>query len=118
MTAADNPTAQWVARTVSDALNGGYRYVDIQNKEVVMNGVELAKFDALSLDDRMLVMMAAMGLSDAAGDFRSSMSDAARALATDIDSRVAMMSDSERATRMDEVNVFFPPRLVNVNGVT
>ena len=116
VTAADNPTAQWVAHTVSAELNSGYRYVDIQNKEVLMNNNELAQFDALSLEDRMLVMMAAMSLNDTAGDFRASMSDAARALAAEIDSRVAMMSDSERAARMDEVNVFFPPRLVNVNG--
>ena len=101
-----------------DRLGRNYRYVDIQNKEVVMNGVEIARFDTLSLEDRMLVMMAAMGLTDTAGDFRSSMSDAARALAADIDTRVAAMTDSQRAARMDEVNVFFPPRLVTVNGVT
>ena len=116
--AQGNPTAQWVAQTVSAALNGGYRYVDIQNKEVVMNNSELAQFDALSLEDRMLVMMAAMGLNDPTGDFRANMSDAARALAAEIDNRVAMMSDSERTARMDEVNVFFPPRLVSVNGVS
>ena len=116
--AADEQTVQRVAQSVSDALNGGYRYVDIQNKEVVMDGVEIARFDTLSLEDRMLVMMAAMGLTDTAGDFRSSMSDAARALAADIDTRVAAMTDSQRAARMDEVNVFFPPRLVTVNGVT
>lgn len=116
--AADDQTVQRVAQSVSDALNGGYRYVDIQNKEVVMDGVEIARFDTLSLEDRMLVMMAAMGLTDTAGDFRSSMSDAARALAADIDTRVAAMTDSQRAARMDEVNVFFPPRLVTVNGVT
>ena len=116
--AADDQTVQRVAQSVSDALNGGYRYVDIQNKEVVMNGSEIARFDTLSLEDRMLVMMAAMGLTDTAGDFRSSMSDEARALAADIDTRVAAMTDSQRAARMDEVNVFFPPRLVTVNGVT
>ena len=93
-------------------------YVDILNKEVVMNSSEIAQFDALSLEDRMLVMMAAMGLSDTAGDFRANLSDAARVLAAEIDSRVAMMSDSERASRAEEVNVFFPPRLVTVNGVS
>lgn len=114
--AGDALTAQQTANTVSAALNGGYQYVDIENKALVMNDGELAQFDALSLEDRMLVMMAAMGLNDTTGDFRVTMSDAARELAAAIDSRVAELSDEARAARMEEVNKFFLPRQITLNG--
>ena len=116
VSAADDLTAQQTANKVSISLNGGYQYVDIKNKALMMNDGDLAQFDALSLEDRMLVMMAAMGLSDTTGEFRATMSDAARALAAAIDSRVAELSDGERTARMEEVNKSFPPRQITLNG--
>lgn len=118
VTAAEKPTAQWVAHTVITELNGGYQTVGIQNKAVVMNSGEFAEFDRLTLEDRMLVMMAAMGLNDTTGKLRADMSDTAKVLAETIDRRVAAMSDGERTARTEEVNTCFPPRWVTVNGAT
>ena len=115
--AADAPTAQWVAKTVSAALNGGYQYVKNQNKAVVINDDELTRFDALSLEDRILVMMVAMGLNNTVGEFRATMSDAAKALAEAIDNRVAEMSDEARANRMEAVNAYFSPHRITINDV-
>ena len=117
VTAAERPTAQDTAHTVNAELNGGYQYVDIQNKIQVMNDEELSQFNELSIEDRILVMMVAMGLENTDGDFRSTMSDSAKALSIVLDDRLTQMSEDERAQLIDALRVYFPPRLITIDGV-
>lgn len=118
VSAQENLTAQQVSETVSGALNGGYRFVDIQNKEVLITESELAQFDALSLQERMMVMLAAMGLEDTDNVFRDALSEPARALAAAIDDRVEKMTESERKRRNNDINRCFSPREVQSGNET
>lgn len=114
----DYPTAQRHAHDVNEKRYGGYQYVDILEKERLMNESELAQFNTLSLEDRMLLMMTAMGLDNTGGAFRDSMTQEAKTLAEAIDARVATMSEAEQAARRAEIDAYFQPRQITMDGVT
>ena len=95
---------------VADGLDGEGATVDIVDKELLMNEDELARFDKLSVKDRMLVAMSLLGCGD------GGMSDDAKALVDDVNERVNGLSDDEKAERQDAIDAAFQPRKTTVDG--
>lgn len=116
VSAAGAPTFRAVVDTLNRAYYGGYTNIDIENKARVLAGDVLAQFDTLRLEDRMVILMAAMGLPHTDGAFRDSLSDAGRALMARIDAGEAAMTEDEKRARAALVDSAFPPRQATVDG--
>ena len=114
--AADHSGMADAVKTMGDSLGGEDVTVDILDKEKLMNGEELARFDKLSVKDRLLVVLKALGFGEALGGIEGEMSDEAAALSDDIAARVDALSDAEKQTLQDRLYSRFLPRLIVIDG--
>lgn len=114
--AADHADMGETFKTVGDSLDGEGASVDIVDKEKLMDAAELARFDKLSVKDRLLVVLKALGFGEALGEIAGDMSDAAVALSDDIAARVDAMTESERNALLNRLYGEFLPRLIVIDG--
>lgn len=114
--AADHADMGETFKTVGDSLDGEGASVDIVDKEKLMDAAELARFDKLSVKDRLLVVLKALGFGEALGEIAGDMSDDAVALSDDIAARVDAMTESERNALLDRLYGEFLPRLIVIDG--
>ena len=114
--AADHADMGETFKTVGDSLDGEGASVDIVDKEKLMDAAELKRFDKLSVKDRLLVVLKALGFGEALGEIAEDMSDDAVALSDDIAARVDAMTESERNALLDRLYGEFLPRLIVIDG--
>ena len=114
--AADRPGMAEAFKKVGDSLDGEGASIDIVDKEKLMDAEELKRFDRLSVKDRLLVALKALGFGEALGDIADDMSDDAVALSDDIAARVDALTDAEKQALLDRLYGSFLPRLIIIDG--
>ncbi len=115
--AADHQPMAEVMQIVGDALDGENVTVEIVDSEKLMDAEEKARFDKLTVKDRLLVVLSALGFGDALGEISGEMSDEAKALTDDIAARVDSLSEEEKQALLDSISGRFEPRTIAIDGV-
>lgn len=97
--------------------NGANVSVDIVGIDKVLTKEEKIRLDKLPVEDRMLVVLNALGLGDAISDeAKAGMSEEAKALTDEITARIGSMSEAEKQALLDIIAEFFPKTTVTVDG--
>lgn len=122
--AADKLPVAEALKTIGETLDKEIKAedvtVEIIGADEVMNkvlGEDKAKFDKLPMKDRMLVVLAALGLGDSVGEeAQKGMSDEAKALTAQIAENLNAMNDDEKQALLDAIAEFFPKTTVSIDG--
>ena len=89
--------------------------VTFKNADQLLDPEEMARFNRLTVKDRMLVFQRVLGFGVKPEDPKDEMSDDAKALLADVETRLAEMSDAEKAEREKLIDRLFLPRLIVVD---
>lgn len=89
--------------------------VTFKNADQLLDPEEMARFNRLTVKDRMLVFQRVLGFGVKPQDPKDEMSDDAKALLADVEARLAEMSDAEKAEREKLIDRLFLPRLIVVD---
>lgn len=122
--AADKLPVAEALKTIGEALDKEIEAddvtVEIIGADEMMNkvlGDDKAKFDKLPMKDRMLVVLAALGLGDSVGEeAQEGMSDEAKALTAQIAENLDKMDDDAKQELLKTIADLFPKTTVKIDG--
>ena len=114
--AADQVGMGEAMRIVGNSLDDEGASIEIVDQEKLMNAGELERFESLSVKDRLLVVLKALGFGEALGEIANEMTDDAKALSESIAARVDALSEAEKQALMDRLYGVFLPRLIVIDG--
>ena len=113
--AADQLPMVEAMKAVGDHLDGESVSVEVLDSEKLMDAAQKARFDSLTVKDRLLVTLSALGFGEALGDIGEEMSEEAKSLSEDIAASVEAMSEAEKQALLNKLNGLFLPRLVVID---
>ncbi len=113
LNAEERPAMGEALDAIGNSLAGTTVSMWFLNEEKVVPAKLLKRFDALSLKDRLFILMDLLGCGEPEG-----LSEAGRALLAEMHAELEAMTDAERAARQAELDACFQPRHVQVDGVT
>ena len=115
---ADHPAMAEALETVGESLDGENVEITIPGVEKLLDAAEMVRFNQLSVKDRLLVTLSALGYADALGDSGDAMSADAKALTDDVATRMANLTADEKQALLDVIAADFPAVPVTVDGQT
>ncbi len=117
--AEDHQPIAEALKIVGDTLDGEGSDVSVEivGADKILTKEEMTRFNKLPVKDRMMVLLNALGLSDAIDDAsKEGMSAEAKALTDDISKRLEEMTEDEKQALLGQIAKFFPQSKVTVDG--
>ena len=113
---ADQQSIEEVFAIVGEHLDDENATVTITGIDQVLDASEMRRFEELKASDRLMVVLTVIGASDVMQASVGNMSDEAKALAADIEARIANMTDEERAEFNRLIRELFEVKIENIDG--
>ena len=118
--AADHPALVEALETVGETLEGDSVTVEIPNIDKVLTADEMKAFNALTVRERLMVALSALGFHDmveeAAAQNPDLLSDEALKLVNDIAARLSALSEKELSAMAQLLAQVFPKETLFVDG--